>query len=119
MDQGNHGAHHQSKDSKLQLKAQLAALGRREPEELAGKPHYDLAGPGKNELSIVDFGCNPAVKNAGKMESFVAAGTVTLLFGNNTWAGGTNKEPFALSLFLPGTTVTLDGKPLIENGVLK
>jgi amino acid adenylation domain-containing protein len=44
MDQGNHGAHHQSKESKVAIKAQLAALGRREPEELAGKPHFQLAG---------------------------------------------------------------------------
>ncbi|MFJ8862664.1 amino acid adenylation domain-containing protein [Streptomyces sp. NPDC102451] len=32
MDQGNHGAHHQSKKSKLQLRAQLADLGVRQEE---------------------------------------------------------------------------------------
>ncbi|MEU2680638.1 amino acid adenylation domain-containing protein [Streptomyces sp. NPDC007107] len=32
MDQGNHGAHHQSKRSKLQLRAQLADLGVRQEE---------------------------------------------------------------------------------------
>jgi aminopeptidase len=85
----------------------------------AVKARYDLAGAGKNELSMVDFGCNPAVKSSGKFESYVAAGTVTLGLGGNTWAGGTNKEPYSLSLHLPGTNVTLDGKPLIENGVLK
>jgi hypothetical protein len=85
----------------------------------AMKKPYDLAGSGKNELSVVDFGCNPAFKSAGKLETFIAAGTVTLFFGNNVWAGGTNKEPFDFQLFLPGTTVTLDGKPLIENGALK
>ncbi len=83
------------------------------------KARYELAGPGKAELSTVDFGCNPAVKSSGKVESFVAAGTVTLFFGGNLWAGGTNKEPFNLELFLPGTSVTLDGKPLIENGSLQ
>ena len=77
---------------------------------------YDLAGPGKTELSVIDFGCNPSLK---AKESFVAAGTVTLGFGNNVWAGGTNKEPFGLVLHLPGTNVSLDGKPLIENGTLK
>ncbi|MEU8511982.1 amino acid adenylation domain-containing protein [Kitasatospora sp. NPDC048722] len=41
MDQGNHGAHHQSKKSKLQLKAQLAGLGvRNEP----GLPAVALEG---------------------------------------------------------------------------
>jgi leucyl aminopeptidase (aminopeptidase T) len=85
----------------------------------AVKARYDLAGPGKTELSIVDFGCNPSVKSSGKFESYVAAGTVTLVFGGNTWAGGTNKEPYSMQLHLPGTNVSLDGKPLIENGILK
>jgi len=37
MDQGNHGAHHQSKESKLQVKAQLSNLGCRDGGELDGK----------------------------------------------------------------------------------
>lgn len=36
MDQGNHGAHHQSKQNKLQLKAQLGNLGTRQDEGLPG-----------------------------------------------------------------------------------
>ncbi|MER5200593.1 amino acid adenylation domain-containing protein [Streptomyces sp. NPDC002755] len=35
MDQGNHGAHHQSKQSRLQLKAQLANLGVRQEDGAA------------------------------------------------------------------------------------
>ncbi|MFF4717413.1 amino acid adenylation domain-containing protein [Streptomyces eurythermus] len=35
MDQGNHGSHHQSKQSRLQLKAQLANLGVRQEEGAA------------------------------------------------------------------------------------
>lgn len=46
MDQGNHGAHHQSKRSKLQLRAQLADLGvRREP----GLPSVELPGRDPSE----------------------------------------------------------------------
>ncbi|MCS0605859.1 amino acid adenylation domain-containing protein [Streptomyces sp. LP11] len=41
MDQGNHGAHHQSKRSRLQLKAQLADLGVRREE---GPPAVGLPG---------------------------------------------------------------------------
>ncbi|MFI1719491.1 amino acid adenylation domain-containing protein [Streptomyces sp. NPDC020489] len=41
MDQGNHGAHHQSKQSRHQLKAQLAGLGVREEP---GLPFVDLPG---------------------------------------------------------------------------
>ena len=44
MDQGNHGAHHQSKTNKLQVKAQLSNMGCRGPEELRGKPVVDLPG---------------------------------------------------------------------------
>ena len=85
----------------------------------AVKSRYDLAGPGKAELSVVDFGCNPAMKGSGKLESFIAAGMVTLGFGGNTWAGGTNKEPFFMIVQLPGTNVMLDGKPLIKDGALQ
>jgi amino acid adenylation domain-containing protein len=45
MDQGRADvAHHQSKTSKLQVKAQLANPGLREPAELAGRPVVRLAG---------------------------------------------------------------------------
>ena len=83
------------------------------------KARYDLAGPGKTELSVVDFGCNPSFKSSAKLETFIASGTVTLVFGGNVWAGGTNKEPFDLTLHLPGTNVMLDGKPLIKDGALQ
>ncbi|MBA3456372.1 MAG: aminopeptidase [Deltaproteobacteria bacterium] len=85
----------------------------------AVKAIYDAAGPGKNDVGLLDFGINPAIKAGPKNESFVAAGIVTLGTGNNTWAGGTNKEPFGFQFFLTGATVTLDGKPLVEAGVLK
>jgi len=44
MDQGNHGAHHQSKASKLQVKAQLSSMGCREFGEISGKEVIDLPG---------------------------------------------------------------------------
>ena len=83
------------------------------------KALYDAAGPGKNEISYVDFGINPSIKATAKFENFVSAGIVTIGTGNNLWAGGTNKEPFALAFYLTGATVTLDGKPFVEAGVLK
>ncbi|MDH6121313.1 amino acid adenylation domain-containing protein [Kitasatospora sp. GAS204A] len=49
MDQGNAGGHHQSKASKLQVKAQLSNPGLREPEELAGLPVVELAGKQESE----------------------------------------------------------------------
>lgn len=47
MDQGNHGGHHQSKASRLQVRAQLSAPGVRDADELAGRPVVAL--PGKRE----------------------------------------------------------------------
>ncbi|MET9608699.1 amino acid adenylation domain-containing protein [Streptomyces sp. NPDC006512] len=44
MDQGNHGSHHASKKSKLQVKAQLSNPGLRDDAELAGRTAYDLPG---------------------------------------------------------------------------
>ncbi|GAA0384356.1 hypothetical protein GCM10009530_39070 [Microbispora corallina] len=44
MDQGNHGAHHQSKESRLQVRAQLSNPGVRDDEDLAGRPVADLPG---------------------------------------------------------------------------
>ncbi len=85
----------------------------------AVKPFYDAAGAMKNEVGIVDFGINPAVKAGGKFENFVSAGMVTIVTGNNLWAGGTNKEPFSLAFQFGGSTVTLDGKPFIDVGSIK
>ena len=44
MDQGNHGAHHQSKGSRLQVRAQLAHHGCRDDAELAGRTVLELPG---------------------------------------------------------------------------
>jgi amino acid adenylation domain-containing protein len=44
MDQGNHGAHHQSKESKAQVMMQLSNKGCREERELTGKKAVDLPG---------------------------------------------------------------------------
>lgn len=83
------------------------------------KKRYDIAGAKKNDISLIDFGINPAVKSTGKMETFMGAGMVTIGSGLNVWAGGTNAEPFGMTFMLPGTTVTVDGVALIEAGALK
>lgn len=85
----------------------------------AVKGRYDAAGPGKAEIGLLDLGINPAIKSGGTLEGWVGAGMVTIGCGNNTWAGGTVKEPFAIPFQLPGTTVTLDGKVLVKDGALQ
>jgi len=85
------------------------------------KARYDAAGAGKDLFAFVDFGINPNVKLPANspIATWVPAGTVTLGFGGNVWAGGDNKEPYSYGISLAKTTVTLDGKPVVEAGQLK
>lgn len=82
---------------------------------------YEGATSGKDVFSVIDFGINPNVITApgSQMQAWVPAGTITVGIGNNTWAGGDNNPTFGLALFLPGSTVSLDGKPLVESGVTR
>ncbi len=84
------------------------------------KAQYDAAGPGKDEFSMFDIGINPAVKLAPgtKLLNWVPAGMVTLGIGGNIWAGGTNDCAYGFTGFVPGSTVTIDGKAVVEKGTL-
>ena len=84
------------------------------------KKLYDAAGAGKEDFAFVDLGINPnvVVKPGSKLLAWMPAGMVTVGIGNNVWAGGDNKCPYSLSCFLPGSTLKLDGKAVVENGVL-
>ena len=53
------------------------------------------------------------------MVAWMPAGMVTVGIGNNTWVGGENNVGYSLALFLTGATVTVDGKIIVEKGVLK
>jgi aminopeptidase len=85
------------------------------------KAMYDAAGAGKEMFAVVDFGINPHVKlpeNAA-VGTWIPAGTVSVGLGNNVWAGGSNNAPFAYYVSMPGTTVMLDDKVIVEKGKLK
>ncbi len=85
------------------------------------KADYDSRGPGKEIFAFIDFGINPNVKLSpnSKLGNWVPAGTVTVGSGNNAWAGGDNNVSYGWVGFLPGSTVKVDGKVIVENGVLK
>ena len=86
------------------------------------KKAYDaVTDPGKDMISYVDFGINPNLKiwPASKIGNWVQAGMVSIGSGNNTWAGGDNKATFDVGDHLPGCTVMLDGKTIIEKGEWK
>lgn len=82
---------------------------------------YKASGKGKELLGAIDVGLNPGVKapKGSRLVSFVAAGTVTVSVGNNTWAGGDNSTGFGLNLFLPACTLKVDGQAVVEKGELK
>ena len=81
---------------------------------------YDAAGPGRDALGVIDIGINPGIKSPERSPVHVwgKAGTVTVMVGNNTWAGGDNEVSFAIPAYSPGSTLTVDGKPLVLEGKL-
>lgn len=85
------------------------------------KALYDAAGPGKESFGAIDIGINPNVRYVpdSRMITWVPAGMVTLTLGGDLWAGGENGASLGLSSFLPGSTLKVDGKALVEGGVLK
>lgn len=81
---------------------------------------YDAAGPGRDLLGVIDIGINPGIKSPAGSPVHVwgRAGTVTVLVGENTWAGGSNSVSFGLPAYSTSSTVTVDGKPLVQDGKL-
>lgn len=86
------------------------------------KAEYDAVDDARKDLfAFVDLGINPKVTLPADstIGTWVPAGTVTVGTGVNTWAGGDNSVPYGLTVYLPGSKVMLDGKAIVENGVLK
>lgn len=82
---------------------------------------FDQTDAGTKELSIVDFGLNPQSRtpDGSRVYSWEMGGMVTLVTGNNTWAGGDNHADGGLSVHVPGLTATVAGETIVENGKLK
>ncbi len=85
------------------------------------KARYDASGDGKDVFGFVDVGINPNVQiiEGSKMTAWMASGMITVGVGDNTWAGGDNETNYGMTNFLPGSTLKVDGKVIVENGVLK
>jgi aminopeptidase len=84
------------------------------------KRFYDAAGAGKDLFSVLDIGLNPNVQHVpgAWITSPVVAGMVTLGIGGNAWAGGDNDVSFGIPLYLPGSTLSVDGDKIIADGKL-
>lgn len=95
--------------------------GKASPAFERWKELYEAGGAGKDAFASIDIGLHPGVKSPpGKpFLSYIPAGMVSLGIGDDTEAGGTNVSTYASVGFLPGATVDIDGKRLIEKGVWK
>jgi len=73
------------------------------------------------ELSIVDFGMNSESRTpaGSNYKSWEMGGMVTLGLGNNSWAGGSNDSDGALSLHVTGSTLSIDGDTIVEDGKIE
>jgi hypothetical protein len=82
----------------------------------------DVTAAGAKDLfGYIDLGLNPEVRlplNTGRVV-WMAAGAVTAAFGENQYVGGTNVGDFALAGAIAGATVSVGGRAIVENGVLK
>ena len=89
---------------------------------LAGlKAYYDVSTGGKDQFGYIDLGLNPEATfptNTGRV-IWMAPGGVTIGLGDNTLWSGTNVSNFGLSGAVTNATLAVDGKIIIENGVLK
>jgi aminopeptidase len=81
---------------------------------------YNAAGQGRDLLGVIDIGINSGIQSPEEspVHVWAKAGTVTVSVGDNTWAGGDNRASFGFAAYSPGSSVTIDGKPLIQNGKL-
>jgi leucyl aminopeptidase (aminopeptidase T) len=82
--------------------------------------YNSASGDGREVLSILDVGINPALSGGtdSQTRTWVPAGMVTLVFGADTWAGGSNAAPFSLQTFLTGTTLAVGERTLVRDGAL-
>jgi aminopeptidase len=85
------------------------------------KAMYDAGDQRKDEFSLLDIGINPNMpyKTGSDLAGFMMSGIITVGHGRNDWAQGDNASSFNVVYFLKGCTLKVDGKILIENGVLK
>ncbi len=86
------------------------------------KAAYDaVQAPGKDLFGAFDLGINPNITLPAdaKVGNWVPAGTVSVGFGTDVWAGGSNAAPFDYYANLTGATVTLDDAVVVDKGALK
>ncbi len=81
---------------------------------------YQAAPEGRDVFAAIDIGINPDVQtpSGSRMVTWMAAGTISIGIGNNTWAGGENDVPFDLFAHLTNGKLTVDRQTLVDRGKL-
>lgn len=84
------------------------------------RAYYDAAGKGKDLISVVDIGINTGIQvpEGAPVNVWSRAGAVTVMVGNNSWAGGDNRVNLGLPTEVPKATLSVDGKTLVQDGKL-
>ena len=73
-----------------------------------------------DQLGAVVIGLNPDLRppSGVKFCSTIPEGMISVVIGGNGWAGGDNSEAFSLTVCLPGSSLRVDGRPVVQDGVL-
>jgi aminopeptidase len=74
--------------------------------------------PLSDRLTGVKFGLNPDVTDP-RVLPFMGAGMISLSMGANTYLGGDIELPFMIFLTLVGASVHVDGRLVLDNGMLR
>ena len=84
------------------------------------KDLFAASSPKLKQLSVISLGLNPNSKSPAGSHffSWEMGGMVTLGLGNNTWAGGDNDADAGATFHAIGTSLSIDGKAVVENGSL-
>ena len=84
------------------------------------RERHQAAPEGRDVFAAIDIGINPNVQvpKASRMVTWMAAGTISIGIGNNTWAGGDNDVPFDLFAHLANGKLVVDKQTLVDQGKL-
>lgn len=80
--------------------------------------YYENGPVGRDLLSVIDFGINPGITSQ-RLVTYMTSGMFTVFLGADSWAGGDLAIPWNLDFHQPGTTIRVDDRVIVEDGVLR
>ena len=85
------------------------------------KRDYEGSGGAKDAVGVVNIGTNPNLRSpaGSKVNATPVWGTVSIMTGDTSWAGGPDVSSWNFIGFVPAATVTVDGKVLVDKGELR